>query len=101
MLDLQYVLGAGPNGHSNAAAAGAFEIRVYFTAGPTLATANPYCIYCDVNSLAAGQSYSCSGNLNTGIYRLVGIAGSNHAVPQSDRSGDLASPTAGVVTVTR
>lgn len=87
--------------------AGAFEMRVYFTADGSMATANPHYIYCDPKGLAAGASYACSGNidLSTGIgpgtYFLLANADFNNSVLQDDRSGDIATASTGAVTVTR
>ena len=87
--------------------AGAFEMRAYFTTDGSMATANPHYIYCDAKSLAAGASFTCSGtitlnpSITPGTYVLLANADFNNSVPQDDRSGDIATASTGVVTVTR
>jgi subtilase family serine protease len=88
------------------AAAGAFEMRLYFTTNGDVSSA-PYYVYCDVKNLAANASIDCSGtvtlgpSVTAGNYLLVGVADATNAVAQSDRSGDMAMASTGVLTVSR
>jgi len=87
--------------------AGAFELRAYFTTNGDISSANQFYTYCDVNSLAAGSNFTCTGavalgsSVTPGTYYLLGVADANNSVPQADRSGDTMLASTGTLTVTR
>jgi subtilase family serine protease len=91
-------------GHADA---GAFEMRAYFTTNGDISTANQFYTYCDVNSLAVGANFTCTGSIPLastvapGTYYVLGVADANNSVPQVDRSAGVALASTGPLTVTR
>lgn len=87
--------------------AGAFETRVYFTTNGAAATANPFYIYCDTTSLAAGASSTCHGSVTLGAsvtagkYLLLAVADGKNQIQQSDPSGGSALASTGPLTVSK
>jgi len=92
--------------NQGSADAGAFEMRVYLTSNGDVSTATWY-VYCDANSLAAGQTFTCNGTLplgksvTPGTYFVVGVADAKEQVQQSDASGGTMLASTGPLVVTK
>jgi len=87
--------------------AGAFEMRVYFTANGNQSTALSNYMFCDAKSLPAGTNFTCSGTVNlsssigAGTYFLLAVADATNAVQPAGTAGGTALASTGPLTISR